>query len=58
MFMVRECHFGRLQLFLVILTVSYFLVVTVEMESEDIFSTNTFSVLLSYNTDCKAALVK
>jgi hypothetical protein len=51
-------QFGRLQLFLVILTVYFFLVVTVEIDSGDIFSTNTFSILMPYITDCIAALVK
>ena len=44
---VRKRQFGRLQLFLIILTVS-FLVVTVEIESWDI--------LMPYITDCIAAL--
>jgi hypothetical protein len=55
---VRSRQFGRLQLFLIILTVSSFLVVTVEIESGDIFSTNTFSILMPYISDCIAALVE
>jgi len=51
-------QFGRLQLFLIILTVSSFLVITVEIDSGDIFSTNTFSILMPYITDCIASLVK
>lgn len=57
MHIVRK-QFGRLQLFRIILTVSSFLVLTVEIESGDIFSTNTFSILMPYSTDCIAALVK
>jgi len=55
---VRKRQFGRLQLFLIILTVSSFLVVTVEIESGDIFFTNTFSILMPYITDCFATFVK